>query len=135
MKHGCALVADSHPEMLGAVRGILHDLFDTVVMVADEASLLAAIPRLRPDLVVVDLSLPVSGNRNIAAQCGEKFPSVRVIVLSVHDEPDAAAATIRTGAKGYVLKRTAATDLSAAIGAVLGGGTYISPDVDPQPGE
>ncbi len=133
MKYGCALVADSHPEMLGAVQGILRDLFDTVVMVADEASLLAAIPRLQPDLVLVDLSLPVAGNRNIAARCGEKFPILGFIVLSVHDEPAAAAAAMRTGAKGYVLKRTAATDLAAAIGAVLGGGTYISPDVGAQP--
>lgn len=129
MKHGCALVADGHPEMLGAVRGVLCDLFDAVVMVGDEASLLAAIPRLRPDLVVLDLSLPVAGSRNIAAQCGEQFPSLRVVVLSVHDEPDAAAAMMRAGARGYVLKRTAATDLAAAIGAVFGGGTYISPDV------
>jgi len=133
MKHGCVLVADSHPEMLGAVTSLLHDLFETVVMVADEASLLAAIPRLRPDLVVLDLSLPVAGCRNIAAQCGERFPSLGVIVLSVHDEPDAAAAAMRTGARGYVLKRTAATDLAAAIAAVLGGGTYISPAVGPQP--
>src|SRR3954447_14659128 len=115
MKHGCALVADSHPEMLGAVRGILHDLFETVVMVADEASLLAAIPRLRPDLVVVDMSLPVAGHRNIVAQCGEMFPSLGLVVLSVHDEPAAAAAATRAGARGYVLKRTAATDLAAAI--------------------
>jgi DNA-binding NarL/FixJ family response regulator len=134
MKHGCVLVADSHPEMLGAVRSLLHDLFDTVVMVADEASLLATIPRLRPELVVVDLSLPVAGNRNVAAQCGEQFPSLGVIVLSVHDEPDAAAATMRTGARGYVLKRTAATDLTAAIAAVLGGSVYISSGVGPQTG-
>lgn len=134
MKHGCVLVADSHPEMLGAVRSLLQELFHSVVMVADEASLLAAIPRLQPDLVVLDLSLPVAGNRNVAAQCGEKFPSLRVIVLSVHDEPDAAAATMRTGARGYVLKRTAGTDLAPAIEAVLGGGTYVSPGVGPQPG-
>lgn len=131
MKNGCVLLADSHPEMMGAVQGLLGDLFDTVVMVADEASLLAAIPRLRPDLVVLDLSLPVDGGRNIAAQCCEKFPALAVVVLSVHDEPDAAAATMRAGARGYVLKRTAATDLADAIGAVLGGGSYVSPAVGP----
>ena len=134
MKHSCVLVADSHQGMLGAVRNLLNDLFDTVVMVADEASLLAAIPRLQPDLVVLDLSLPVTGGRNIAAQCGEMFPALRVIVLSVHDEPAAAAAAMKTGAKAFVLKRTAATDLAAAIGAVTGGGTYTSPCVAPQVG-
>jgi DNA-binding NarL/FixJ family response regulator len=134
MKHGCVLVADSHPEMLGAVQRVLQDLFGTVVLVADEGSLLAAIPRLQPDLVVVDLSLPVAGYRNIAAECGEKFPSLGVIVLSVYDEPDAAAAAMRAGAKGYVLKRTAAADLVQAVAAVLGGGTYVSPGVGPLPG-
>ncbi|HVK19462.1 MAG TPA: response regulator transcription factor [Fimbriiglobus sp.] len=134
MKHDCVLVADSHPEMLGAVQRILQDQFGTVVMVADEESLLAAIPRLQPDLVVVDLSLPVAGYRNIAAVCGEKFPSLGVIVLSVYDEPEAAAAAMRTGAKGYVLKRTAAADLVEAVAAVLGGNTYVSPGVGPLPG-
>jgi DNA-binding NarL/FixJ family response regulator len=131
MKHKCVLVADGHPEMLGAVQRVLQDQFGTVVMVADEESLLTAIPRLQPDLVVVDLSLPVAGHRNIAAVCGEKFPSLGVIVLSVYDEPEAAAAAMRTGAKGYVLKRTAAANLVEAIAAVLGGGTYVSPSVGP----
>ena len=134
MKHGCVLVADSHPEMLGAVRRILQDQFGTVVMVADEESLLAAVPRVRPDLVGVDLSLPVAGCRNIVAVCGETFPSLGVIVLSVYDEPAAAAAAMRTGARGYVLKRTAAADLIEAVAAVLGGGTYVSPGVGPQAG-
>jgi DNA-binding NarL/FixJ family response regulator len=134
MKHGCVLVADSHSGMRGAILGILHELFDTVAMVADESSLLAAIPRLRPDLVVVDLSLPVAGTRNVAARCGELFPSLPVIVMSVHDEAEAVAATMKTGARGYVLKRTAATDLAAAVGSVLAGGTFVSPDAEPQPG-
>lgn len=58
MQHGCVLVADSHPELLGAVQGLLRGLFGMVVMVADEASLLGAIPRLQPDLLVLDLSFP-----------------------------------------------------------------------------
>ena len=133
MKHGCVLVADSHSEMRGAILGILHELFDTVAMVADEASLMAAIPRVRPELVVLDLSLPVYGARNIAAQCGQLFPSLPIVVLSVHDECEAVAATMRTGTRGYVLKRTAATDLARAVEAVLAGGTFVSPDAGPQP--
>src|SRR5262249_35268805 len=106
MKHSCVLVADSHPEIRGAGTSLLQRLFDRVVMVADAGSLLTAIPRLQPDLVVLDLSLPVAGSRNVAAQCGEKFPALGVIALSIHDEPDAAATTLRTGVRGYVLKRT-----------------------------
>ena len=133
MKHGCVLVADRHSEIRGAILGILHELFDAVAMVADEASVLAAMTRLRPDLVVLDLSLPVAGTQNIAAQCGQHYPSVPMVVLSVHDEPEAVAATMGTGARGYVLKRTAATDLAAAVEAVLGGGTFVSPGAGSQP--
>jgi DNA-binding NarL/FixJ family response regulator len=116
--------------MLGAVRGLLNGLCSTVVMVADEASLLAAAGRVQPDLVVVDLSLPVAGSRNIVAQLGERFPLLRVIALSVHDEPEAARAALKVGARGYVLKRTAVTDLVEAVGVVLAGGTYVSPAVN-----
>jgi len=132
MKYKCVLLADSHPEMLGAVQELLHGLFDTVVMVADERSLLAAIPRLQPDLVVVDLSLSVAGSQNIAALCCETFPTLAVLALSVHDEPEAAAATITAGVRGYVLTRTAATDLAEAVPMVLGGGSFISPGVGPR---
>src|SRR5262245_51398806 len=130
---GCVLLADSHAEMLGAVRGLLEATFEAVVMVGDAVSLLAAIPRVQPDLVVVDLSLPVAGGRHIVQQLGERFPALRVLVLSVHSEAEAARAARGAGAAGYVLKRTAVTDLAEAIHTVLGGGTYVSAAVDHQP--
>ena len=132
-KCGCVLVADSHPAMLGAVRSILEGIFGVVVMVGDESSLLAAIPRLQPDLVVVDMSLPVTGDRHVAQQLGEAFPALKVIVLSVHSEAVGAQAAFSAGAVGYVLKRTAATDLPEAVSAVLSGGRYVSPSVDRPP--
>lgn len=97
-------------------------------MVADGASLLAAIPRLRPELLVVDLSLPVANGRNNVVWCGKEFPALAV-VLSVHDEAATAA-----GARCFVLKRTAATDLAEAVPAVLEGGRYLSGGVGPRPG-
>jgi DNA-binding NarL/FixJ family response regulator len=132
-KSGCVLIADSHPEMLGAVRSLLEGMFEAVVMVGDEASLLAAIPSLQPDLVVVDLSLPVAGQRHIVLQLGELFPTLKEIVLSVHSEAEAARTALGAGAAGYVLKRTAATDLAEAVRAVRGGKTYVSPTVELQP--
>lgn len=132
-KWGCVLLADSHPEMLGAVRSLLEGMFEAVVMVGDEASLLAAIPRVQPDLVVVDLSLPIVGDRHIVQRLGERFPTLRVIALSVHSEAEAARAALGAGATGYVLKRTAATDLAEAVRAVLGGKSYVSATVGPRP--
>jgi DNA-binding NarL/FixJ family response regulator len=129
-KSGCVLVADSHPAMLGAVRSLLEGMFESVVMVGDEASLLAAIPRLRPDLVVVDLSLPVAGQPYIVRRLGEKFPGLKMIVLSVHSETEAVRAVMCEGAAGFVLKRTAVTDLGEAVDAIRAGGVYVSPTVD-----
>ena len=124
---GSLLLADSHPPMLAGVRSLLEGLFEVVVMVADEASLIAAIHRMRPDVVIVDLSLPASGGANVARRLTREFAGLKVIVLSVHDESTAVHQVLAAGVAGFVLKRTAATDLVEAVRAVLGGGTYVSP--------
>ena len=123
MSHRCLLLADAHPNMLEAVRGLLVGRFATTVMVADEASLLEAVGRMEPDLVVVDLSLPVVGGVNAVRSLFSRYPGLRVIVLSVHDEQPALAEALGAGAAGFVLKRTAASDLTAAVDAVLRGET------------
>ena len=129
----CVLLADGHPNMLGAVRRLLDGKFATTVMVADEPSLLEAVTRMEPDLVVVDLSLPVSGGVNAVRTLLQRHPGLRVIVLSVHDESPAISQALGAGAAGFVLKRTAAVDLTAAVDAVLRGETYVSPALDWQP--
>jgi DNA-binding NarL/FixJ family response regulator len=129
MKYGCALLADSHPNMLAGVRSLLEELFKVVVMVADEASLLEAVPRMAPDIVVVDLSLPATSGGNVMRQLRDRHPQLNVVVLSVHDEPAALHASRAAGAAGFVLKRTAATDLVEAVHEVLAGRTYVSPDI------
>jgi DNA-binding NarL/FixJ family response regulator len=120
--------------MLGGVRALLDDLFEAVLMVADERSLVAAITMSNPELVVVDLSLPGSEEANIAGRLKSRFPDLRIVVLSVHDEPAVARQSLDAGAGAFVLKRTAATDLLPAVREVLLGGTYVSPAVEGQPG-
>jgi DNA-binding NarL/FixJ family response regulator len=127
MNPRCVLLADDHANMLEAVRGLLEGRFAATVMVADEASLFEAVPRLGPDLVVVDLSLPVSGGVNVVRNLFSRYPGLRVIVLSVHDEHPAVAQALGAGAAGFVLKRTAGVDLLAAVDAVLRGESYVSP--------
>jgi DNA-binding NarL/FixJ family response regulator len=135
MSHRCLLLADAHPNMLEAVRGLLRGRFATTIMVADESSLLEAVGRMEPDLVVVDLSLPVSGSVNVVRTLFSRYPGLRVIVLSVHDEQTAISQVLGAGAAGFVLKRTAAVDLMAAVDAVLRGETYVSPVLGWRPGE
>jgi DNA-binding NarL/FixJ family response regulator len=131
MKYGRVLLADSHLNMLQGVHSLLDALFETVLMVADERSLIEAIATFKPELVVVDLSLPNGGEANVARRLMGRHPELRLIVLSVHDDPTVAILIRNTGAAGFVLKRTAATDLLPAIQEVLRGGTYASPSLRP----
>jgi DNA-binding NarL/FixJ family response regulator len=133
MKAGRVLLADCHLNMLEGIHTLLETLFETVVMVADERSLIEAIVTFEPDLVVVDLSLPVEGG-NIVRQLLDRYPALRVIVLSVYDEPVLASQILESGAAGFVLKRSAATDLLPAIQEVLRGGRYASPALHRQRG-
>jgi DNA-binding NarL/FixJ family response regulator len=127
MKSGRVVLADCHLNMLGGVRALLDDVFETVLMVADEHSLVEAVTLFKPELVVVDLALPGSEGANVAGRLRGRFPDLRIVVLSVHDEPAVARQFLDAGAGAFVLKRTAATDLLPAVREVLGGGAYLSP--------
>jgi DNA-binding NarL/FixJ family response regulator len=127
VKYGRVLLADSHLNMLGSVHGLLEDWFFVVLMVADEQSLWDAIAVSKPDLVVVDLSLPSVEEVNIARGLTGRHPGLRLIVLSVHDETTVVRQMLSAGVAGFVLKRATATDLIPAVNEVLRGGTYVSP--------
>jgi DNA-binding NarL/FixJ family response regulator len=101
-------------------------MFETVFMVADEASLMEAAEKLKPDLIVADLSLPVTKEINIVRRMKTTFPQIKLIILSIHDEQAAFGECIEAGARGIVLKRRAVDDLVPAVEVVLKGGTYVS---------
>jgi DNA-binding NarL/FixJ family response regulator len=130
MKRKRILIADAHPTMLAGVRVLLKDLFDVIFMVADEHSLADAIVTNQPDLVLVDLSMPVSSGENVARLLHRLSPELRFIILSVHDEKTVVDECLAAGAKGFVLKRAAVTNLIPAVEAVLRGGTYVSPSIE-----
>jgi DNA-binding NarL/FixJ family response regulator len=130
VKRGRVLLADSHLGMLGGIHSLLDALFETVLMVADERSLVETIETFKPDLVVVDLSLPGEREVNIAWHLMQRHPDLRLIVLSIHDESTVVSQTRLAGAAGFVLKRTVATDLAPAVQEVLRGGAYVSAAVD-----
>ena len=133
MKQGKVLLADKHQGMLAGVRNLLESNFDKVFMVADEDSLIEAAEKITPNLIIADLSLPVSQEINIARRLNKLFPEVKLIVLSVHDDSAAITECIEGGAKGFVLKRSAVNDLVPAIKAVMQGASYISPSAQIKP--
>jgi two-component system secretion response regulator SsrB len=117
----CALLADRHPSLTEGMRDLLKTRFEAVVMVADETSLLESAERLQPALAIVDLAL-VRGDdlrwlRRLHARC----PTLKFIVLSVHDEPSVRRVALEMGADGFVLKRDLAADLLPTVESVLAG--------------
>lgn len=117
----CVLLADRHHGLSEGVCGLLETAFGTVVMVADEASMLEAAGRLLPDVAVVDLSLAQGSGLGWLLALRKRCPDLKVIVLSIHDEESVRRAAMEAGADAFVLKRAIATDLLAAVDRVRGG--------------
>lgn len=130
MQCNLVILADQNPGMLEGIRRMLETVAESVLMVSDESSLMQAVNRASPDLVIADLSLPVSGAENIVQLVKNRHPDIRVIVLSVHDEQPVAKAIMDAGAEGFVLKRRAAVDLLPAIAAVCRGQNFVTPDIE-----
>ncbi len=130
MRQSRVILADRHSNMLGGIRRLLEDEVETVLMVADEISLYHALENFNPDVVVADLSLPISTKTNIAWVLKKNFPEIRVIILSIYDEKSVVDDVMAAGIEGFVLKRRAVIDLIPAIHEVLQGHKYISPEVN-----
>lgn len=125
----CVLLADRHHGLTEGVRGLIETVFGSVVMVADQASLLEGAARLRPDLAVVDLSLAQDGGLGWLRTLRTRCPDLKVIVLSVHDEPAVREAAFRAGVDAFVLKRAIVTDLLPAID-LIGGSRGLTATTD-----
>ncbi len=128
----CVILADRHHGLTEGVRGLLETMFDMVIMVADEASLLESASRLEPTAVIADLSLARADNLGWLRQLRISCPKAKLIVLCVHDEPSVCAKTIEAGADGFIFKRAIATDLLPGLDAVMDGETYVSRALRPR---
>ena len=118
----CALLADRHFGLSDGIRGLLETTFSVVVMVADEQSLFETVDRMRVELAVVDVSLTRGTGLTMIRRLREQFPDLKLIVISVHDEPSVCKAALQAGANAFVPKSAIATDLIAAVDAALAGG-------------
>lgn len=125
---------DDHPlvrEWLAGMVALEPDL--SVCGQAEEASVaLAAIPEAKPDIVVVDLSLPRSSGLEFIKEMRGLHPAIRLLVLSMHDEATVAERAFRAGAHGYAVKREAGPQIIEGIRAVLEGKFYASPSLTAQ---
>jgi DNA-binding NarL/FixJ family response regulator len=124
------LLADDHTLMAEALTHLLRAEFEVVGIVADGRALLDAAAALKPELVVVDIGMPLLNGLDAGEQITLLHPDIKVIVLTQNREPRFAAEAFRRGASGYLLKDAAASELTAAIRAALAGKRYLSPGFD-----
>ena len=130
MRQGGVILVDRNPAALGGICRLLESEVEMALMVADEVSLHHALGSYAPDIALVDLSFPLSVKAGIVREIKDHFPEIKVIVLSIHDERSVVDDVLASGAEGFILKRRAVIDLVPAIREVLGGGRYVSSDVD-----
>jgi DNA-binding NarL/FixJ family response regulator len=121
------LLADDHTLFVEALHNVLEPEFTLVGEVGDGRALLEAAPRLLPDVILLDLSMPLLNGIDAAYQLKRLVPNTKLLFLSMHGDATYVTEAFRAGAAGYVLKRSTATELLQAIRAVLRGQLYLSP--------
>jgi DNA-binding NarL/FixJ family response regulator len=127
MRRPRVLLADDHRLLREAFARLLEPGCDVVGAVADGRALLVAAPELRPDIVLVDIAMPLLNGLDAARQLKQVMPAVKVIFLTVSEDPDLAAEAFRAGASGFLLKNSAASELLQAIHEVFQGRSYVTP--------
>jgi two-component system, NarL family, nitrate/nitrite response regulator NarL len=126
MKKTSVLLADRHPALVESLRDLLETMFETVVIVSNEKSLIETLDRFGPDLVVVDLEMFVTREQNVVNLLNRYDPELKFIVLSTHEGTEVMENCKFSGASGYILKRSSAENLIKAVEAVQNGGTFFS---------
>lgn len=121
------LIADDHKEMRDKIVHQLENEFEVVGSVGDGCVVLEAEPRVKPDLCVLDISMPKLDGIEAANELKARQSSSRIIFLTIHEDPDFLEAALEAGALGYVLKSRMASDLVPAVHAAISGRVFISP--------
>jgi DNA-binding NarL/FixJ family response regulator len=127
MRRPRVLLADDHALILGAFEKLLVGECDIVGQVNDGRALVAEAEKLKPDVIVVDISMPLLNGLEAGRQIKQKARDIKLIFLTMNEDSDLAADAFRSGASGYLLKRSAASELSVAIREVMQGRSYITP--------
>jgi DNA-binding NarL/FixJ family response regulator len=127
MKCPRILLADDHTMLLDAFRRLLAPRCEIVGTAADGRTLLDVANSTRPDVIVLDISMPRLNGIDALRQLRSKMPDLKFVFLTVNEDPDIAAQAINLGASGYLLKSSAAGELFTAIDRALAGKIYITP--------
>jgi DNA-binding NarL/FixJ family response regulator len=125
------LLADDHSIVRGGLRRIIEDSGDMSVAceAADGPEAIAKAREVRPDVAVVDISMPGQDGLEVIARLQEEMPAMPILVLTMHEEEQYVVRSLSAGARGYLTKRSAPEELVGAIRKVMEGGRYLGPEV------
>jgi len=121
------LVADDHALVAAGLKSMLEPRFDVVAVVEDGRTLVRVAEEQKPDVVLLDISMPELNGIDAARQIGQLLPKTKVIFVTMYADPTFVREAFRAGAAGFVAKRSAPTELEQAIETVLKGKLYITP--------
>lgn len=127
MSRARVLLADDHTIFLDALTKLLEPEFEVIGVVTDGRALVSQAPDLKPDVIVLDIGMPLLNGLDAGQQVKERRPETRLIFLTQNQDPNLAAEAFHRKASGYLLKNSAATELVTAIREAMRGRTYVSP--------
>jgi len=120
------LIADDHSLVAELCKRLLETEFDVVGVVGDGRALVRAARQLKPDVIIVDVAMPILNGLDAGRQVKETLPSVKLVYLTMNPDPEIAAEAFARGASGYLLKTCASSEMVLAVREVLRGKTYLS---------
>jgi len=126
-RHPRVLLADDHRMLLEAFRGLLEPHCTIVGAAYDGHTLVELAAKTLPDIVILDIAMPRLNGLDASAQLRRKLPEVKIIFLTVSEDPEVAAEAIRQGASAFLLKSSASSELISAIELALAGKQYVTP--------
>ena len=121
------MLADDHTILVEAFRKLLEPHYDVIGAVADGRSLLDIAPQLNPEVIILDIGMPLMNGLEAGLRLKEQMPGVKLVILTMNDDPDLAVEAMRSGVSAYLLKNSAAEELLRAIQMALKGKTYVTP--------
>jgi len=121
------LLADDHRMLTDALKNVLEPRFEVVGMVSDGRELLEAAAKLSPDVVVLDIAMPRLNGLDAGRQLKVKMPRVKLIFMTMQEDPYLVGEAFRAGGSAFLLKEAAASELIDALDQVLKGGSYVTP--------
>ena len=127
MKRPRIILADDHTLVLDALKNLLEPEFEVVGTFADGLSLIDSAPKLKPNVIVLDIGMPTMNGLNAGQRLKQMMPSVKLIYMTMNQDPDMAGEAFRLGASAYLLKNSAGAELLRAIREVVRGGVYVTP--------